>query len=272
MGDLILNFNKGIRRKTNPEHHKIIRKLSGIELAKANRELRKKQIPRLLPNDENFKRLSYIRYGDQFIIGIIGSNKDSLKIQIDLKEFLKTNLNLEWNIDNTIKHASTDRVNFLGFEIHITPINKRVIQIRAKREDPHTMVKVQQTSRPLISVPVSVLVSKLNEIKYCRGKRNNPTRVGRLIHLTPSQIVNHFKIIWLIIANYYSVCSNFAALNQVYYILFYSCVLTLASKFRLKTKSKVLKKYGKYITIKTNTGNLITSFPKWGKPILKKKI
>jgi hypothetical protein len=98
-------------------------------------------------------------------------------------------------------------------------------------------------------------------------KNKNPTRCGRLIHNTNSQIVNYFKAIWLGLAYYYSICSNFAAMNQVYYILFYSCVLTLASKLRLKTKAKVLKKFGKHLQIKDKTGKVIAYFPKWGKPL-----
>lgn len=266
----IKSFDKGTRRKANPEHHKIVRKLKGTELAKANKELRKKKIPVTQPNDKTYKRLSYVRYADDFLIGVIGSYQDCTKIKIDINEFLKTNLNLNLNLEKTsITNASKNRAKFLGFEIHITPINKRVILVRDNKEG--VPIKVQQTSRPQISAPVSKIVEKLKERNYCRGNNNNPTRVGRLIHSTNSQIVNHFRVLWLGIANYYSICSNFAALNQVYYILLYSCVLTLASKLRLKTKRKVLKKFGKNIKIKNEKGKILAYFPSWEKPELNRK-
>lgn len=263
-------FDKGTRRKVNPEHLRIIRNLKGIELAKATRELRKKKIPVTQPNDPSYKRLSYVRYADDFLIGVIGNYQDCKNIKIDINEFLKTNLKLNLNLEKTsITHASTDRAKFLGFEIHITPIDKRAIIVRNNKEG--IPIKVQQTSRPQISAPVSKIIEKLKERKYCRGKNNNPTRAGRLIHSTNSQIVDHFRVLWLGIANYYSICSNFAALNQVYYILYYSCVLTLASKLRLKTKRKVLNKFGKNINIKNEAGKTLTFFPSWGKPELNKK-
>lgn len=265
--EYIKSFEKGTRRRANPEHHKIVRKLKGKELALATREL----IPVTQPNDESFKRLSYVRYADDFLLGVIGSYKDCIKIRNDINEFLKDKLNLNLNLDKTaITNASSNRANFLGFEIHITPIDKRATIIRRnKAED--KLIKVQQTSRPLISAPVSKIVTKLKERNYCRGNNTNPTRVGKLIHITNSQIVNHFRMLWLGIANYYSICSNFAALNQVYYILFYSCVLTLASKLRLKTKRKVIKKFGKNLQIKNEAGKILTYFPNWGKPVLTRK-
>lgn len=267
----ILFFNKGTRRRVNPEHHKIVRKLKGKELAKMTKELRRKKIPVSLPNDEQYKRLVYVRYADDFILGIIGSMQDCKKIRNDIFEFLKMELKLTLNLDKTkITHAATDRANFLGFELHQTPQNKQLVISRLKE---NINIKAVQTTRPLISAPVSKLVEKLNENGYCRGKINNPTRVGRLIHNTNSQIVNHYKALWLGLANYYSVCSNFSAMNQVYYILYYSCVLTLASKLRLKTKRKVLKKFGKYlkITDPLNKDKILAYFPKWGKPILEPK-
>lgn len=91
-----------------------------------------------------------------------------------------------------IIHASSERANFLGFEIHITPIGKRSIIVKKNKEE--KTIKVIQTTRPLISAPISLIVEKLKEKKYCRGKRNNPTRLGKLIHLTKSQIVNHYRM------------------------------------------------------------------------------
>lgn len=259
-------FNKGTARRKNPEHYKVTRGLKGSERAKANKALRLKGIPSSMPNDEKYRRLAYVRYADDFLLGVIGSHKDCLKIRMDIREFLESSLNLQLNMEKTvITPASSDRAKFLGYEIHITPIEKRAIEKVLKE------IKVVQTSQPLMSAPVSVIVERLSKNGYCRGRRNNPTRKGRLIHNTLSQIVNHFKLLWLGLANYYSMCTNFGALNQVYYILFYSCVLTLASKLRLKTKRKVLKKFGKHLIIRDTSNKIIASFPKWGKPKTKHK-
>lgn len=258
-------FDKGTRRKENPEYRKILYKASKdpINKSKILRESRKKKIPIYLGKDENYKRLSYIRYADDFLICIIGSKKDCEMIKEEVKKFLKEKLNLELNENKTkITNLSKNRVNFLGMEIHQTPISKRPIITVEKNGK---KIKVSQTTRTLLSAPISKLIEKLRDRKYCR-KDFEPTRVGRLIHDTPTQIVNHFKLLWLGIRNYYSISSNFCSLNRVYYILFYSCVLTLASKLRLRTKKKVINKFGKYLTITDDFGKLLTSFPAWGRP------
>ena len=45
--------------------------------------------------DGNFKRLKYVRYADDFLIGIIGSKEDAVKIKDDIKRFLADRLALE---------------------------------------------------------------------------------------------------------------------------------------------------------------------------------
>lgn len=46
------------------------------------------------PMDSNYKRMRYVRYADDFIIGIIGSKEDCLKIKKDLTIFLGEKLKL----------------------------------------------------------------------------------------------------------------------------------------------------------------------------------
>ena len=45
--------------------------------------------------DGNFKRLKYVRYADDFLIGIIGSKEDAVKIKDDIKRFLADRLALD---------------------------------------------------------------------------------------------------------------------------------------------------------------------------------
>jgi hypothetical protein len=49
---------------------------------------------------------------------------------------------------------------------------------------------------------------------------------------------------------------NRALLNNLHYFLKYSCVLTIASKMKLKTKRKVFKEYGKNLTIEQGSKEL----------------
>jgi len=76
MEDVIIpKWRRGVRRKQDPMYTKITR--SG----KAPTDLR---IPRVIGNDPDFRRVRYVRYADDFLIGIIGSKEDCEEIRADI--------------------------------------------------------------------------------------------------------------------------------------------------------------------------------------------
>lgn len=266
MEKMKIDFDKGVRSKANPEYTRLIRS-KNMSKEERLRFIHKNKIFPRLPNDPCFKRLSYVRYADDFLIGIIGSKEDCLTVRDSIKVFLENNLKLILNMEKTkITNSSTERAKFLGYEIHSTSINKRpfikVSRMRAGKLNTITEVK---NSRPLFSIPIDRLKEKLYEKGYTKDKKEG-TRVGRLIHNTDLYIIEHFSALWRGIANYYSKATNFSRLSSIYYILTYSCLLTLVSKNKLRTKRKGVIKYGMPMKVGE------TQFPKWGKPLPKTKV
>lgn len=45
--------------------------------------------------DDTYKRLKYVRYADDFLIGVIGSKEDCKEIKENIKQFLAEKLKLE---------------------------------------------------------------------------------------------------------------------------------------------------------------------------------
>ena len=66
---------------------------------------------------------------------------------------------------------------------------------------------------------------------------------------------------WVGLSSYYSFADNFGALGRIYYILKYSCVLTLSLKHKLKTAKGAFRKYGKDLLIKVD-GKTVAAFPR----------
>ena len=268
-------FNQGTRKKTNPRYRSIMHK---IQMAGRNLKVRKKlrnQIHELKlqsvdPKDPRYKRMVMVRYADDVLIGVIGSKSDVIRIREDLRTFLTERLQLTLSLDKSkITHSSKDKAYFLGTEIRITPYSKRPLRTLIRNEETITCAV---TPRPQLLAPIKKIVEKLKAAGYCKMKNNRPTRKGSLIHYELETIIEHYLAIASGIINYYSFASNFARIRaRVLYILYYSCVLTFASKLKLKTKAKVITKYGTKLKVESKvrkSGNIefdINTFPRTAK-------
>ena len=107
----IQTFDKGKLKERNPESkkmerrkQKLVKKLeketdSGkrTELVKTIKEIvkRRNSIPSGNEMDGNYRRLKYVRYADDWLVGVIGSKEDCKRIKEDFKNYLNEELKLE---------------------------------------------------------------------------------------------------------------------------------------------------------------------------------
>jgi hypothetical protein len=194
-----------------------------------------------LHNDSSYKKLKYVRFADEFLIGINGNRADCVMIKNKIANFLLNNFKLKLNFDKTkIINAKDEDAYFLKTKLIITPLDKR----------------------PLRMAPITKLVNILTE-KGLAKQGGKPTRSARFLHYETHQIVKHFKQIWLRLSTYYFFADNYSELEKIHYILKYSCIFTLASKLKLKTAKKVICKFGRKILIRDKENNIIASFPNY---------
>lgn len=129
MVDYISAFNKGRKRGINPEYKRVasrkdkrVKKLKNetdeqkIEVLRHEIKALKsemQQLPATLDMDDNFKRMRYVRYADDFLIGIIGSKEDCVKAKKDIKNFLHDTLKLELSDEKTLITNSRDKAEVL---------------------------------------------------------------------------------------------------------------------------------------------------------------
>lgn len=250
---LIPEFNLSLRKKTNSVYTKMIRKSKALD----------KTIRSTLRNDNLFKRLHYVRYANDFLLGVIGSYEDGVKIKMKIKEFLEKELKLNLNLDKTkIIHATKDAAIFLGYRIHQTQLKKMLIRYNPVGKLTRRVTKLN------LDAPVDIIVEKLEQNGFAR-KDGSPTRNGKFIHYTLYDIIEHFKEVERGILHFYGLANNYNRIAaRVHYILKYSCALTLTSKMRLGTLRKVFKKYGKNLSIKNEDNVEIINYPpiKYSRP------
>lgn len=242
------NFNIGERRRTNP----IWRKREGrIDV------IQRINIKSTLANDEKFKRIQWVRYADDFLIGVIGNIDDCNALKNNMSNFLYEEMKLDLSMNKTkITHAKKDIAYFLGTFIRITPNELKPYRTITRKDETYT---ARTSTSPQILAPINKLMERLVSRGICKPG-GDPTRFGRIIHFTEDQIVNHFRSIWNGLSNYYSFVNNRGSLGRIHYILKYSCILTLASKLNLGSKKQVFNKFGKNLNIIKNN-KIVASIP-----------
>ena len=199
-------------------------------------ELRRKytQLPSLRSNDRGYRRLWYVRYADDFLLGYIGKKVGAERIKQKLKDFLKT-LKLEMSEEKTfITHALTGKARFLNYEINLA--NTNVKRTNGRRSVNHIL---------WFSVPKDVI--KRWVAKVSKGKKI--IHRSELLNTSDYDIISRYEIELQGLINYYSFAHNVVRrMGYLRYIWQESLVKTLAAKHKLR-KTIIYRKYRKFFTI-----------------------
>lgn len=197
------------------------------------------------PFDLSFKRLHYIRYVDDFVVGIVGSREDTIKICNKIEMFLSSELKLTLSSEKTsITHFSKDFIFFLGTFIKGNwGKEKRIVTIKRKGS---VSTKVMMTAKIVFHAPIKSIFEKATSsgfFKKCHGKFVS-TFVGRCINLDHQDILRYYNSVIRGVFNYYSFANNRKSLGSFVHGLKLSCARTLALKYKLRHVSKIYRKFG----------------------------
>lgn len=99
-------------------------------LLKARDDLYKKhheQYGRRKGVDVEQRHIQYVRYADDFLIGIVGSHSYATQIKKDISTFLKGNLHLDLK-EEMLVHRNDESVNFLGHLVKLREFRKKTSQ------------------------------------------------------------------------------------------------------------------------------------------------
>ncbi len=280
MKTFIEQFRKGKRRKRNPDHEKKYTKMrNALQVYKkaienkqhdeAQHQLKKikaikkelHSIPYSNPMDSTYKRLTYVRYADDFLIGVIGSKEDARSVKEDLTTYLKEALQLELSQEKTlITHASENHANFLGYKIRIfTGTQPRKDSLG--REIRYLNGKVQ------LKMPHEAWVKKLKRYQAIKMSADGtwmPRERVYFVHNEDLEIVSQYNSEIRGLYNYYRLAENVSNhMHRFAYFMYYSMLKTFATKYRVKMK-KVRKRYEKNkrftVTYQTVRGRKQISF------------
>lgn len=255
--DYIKCFDKGIKKKPNEARLKLdtkkkmaMQKLKVVKnenerlcVVKQLKAIDKERLS-ITSNDEmddSFKRMKYVRYADDFIIGVIGSKEDSKRIKEDIKNFLESKLKLELSEEKTLITHTQRAAKFLGYEILVNKSNL------AKRDKMGRMIR-SFNKKVYLKLSMDTIKKKLLdfgvlEIKMNKGKEVWKAREHRKsINNDDLEILQKFNYTLRGFHNYYAIANNSSLLHSFKYIMQYSMYRTFAGKYKTSV-AKIAQKY-----------------------------
>jgi group II intron reverse transcriptase/maturase len=181
---LMFEFNKDKQRKRNQKYRSAIdlRNSKNKTVSEKNRRLklvRKQKITANDLRDPNYRKIRYVRYADNFVIGISGDKKFAKQIMDKVKVFLKTQLHLNVSEEKSSLLSIVHRqAFFLGFFLkktpkHLNPIISQNLKGKEKRARvlkrlKHEFVMAEQRELKKIKNNLKRVISKslLKNQKY----------------------------------------------------------------------------------------------------------
>ncbi|MBV8399479.1 MAG: hypothetical protein JOZ17_12175 [Acetobacteraceae bacterium] len=235
---LLPKYNRGDRRRCDPAWVRLRERAIRLEKTGCQDEadqLRRqmKQIPSLDPMDPAYRRLRYVRYADDWLLGFSGPRCEAEEIKREVAVFLRDSLKLELSETKTlITHARSQAARFLGHRIAVLHNDHK----RDRRG--HRSINGQIGLR----VPPDVVQETC--ARYLR--HGAPMHRSELIHDSVFSIVAQFQREYRGVVEYYRRTYNLHRLNRLKWTMERSLTRTLALKLRTSV-SQVYRRYGAMI-------------------------
>ncbi|MTK14090.1 MAG: group II intron reverse transcriptase/maturase [Clostridiaceae bacterium] len=297
MSKYITEFNIGIKGKqVNPEYkyiqsqiqkrrkwlenNKMCENRKWLELNEGSKnnlyeeikELKKKltSIPYTKEMDDSFKRMTYTRYADDFLIGVIGSKEDCVKVKNNIGNYLKNELKLELSQEKTLITHSKNFIRFLGYDITVSK-SQETKTISNRNYGKFT--RRNSSGKVMLYVPHEVWVNKLKQYDALKIEMIDGKEIWKACHRTylkdndDLEIFSQYNAEIRGLYNYYRLANNVSVLNKFYYIMRYSFAKTLGNKYKISIR-KIMCKFNINgnlgIKYETKSGTKIRYFYKDG--------
>ena len=184
------------------------------------------------------KVIKYIRYADDFILGVKGDRADCERIKQQFSEFISKSLKMELSEEKTLITHSNNYARFLGYDV----------RVRRDQTAKPSGGKLLRTLNYTVELNVP-FADKIMPFLFDKAviKQNHDGRIEHiarkyLYRCTDLEIVDAYNSELRGICNYYRVASNFTGLSYFSYLMEYSCLKTLAGKHK-STSKKIRAKF-----------------------------
>ena len=187
------------------------------------------QLPSGDPHDPGYRRLRYVRYADDFVLGFIRPKVEAEQIRGSLETFLRDTLKLELSREKTpITHATSQAAKFLGYEL-----------VNQQANDKHVRHGQRNANGRIgLRVPAKVIEH------HCRAymRHGRPAHRSVLLHDEDYSIVARYQAEFRGVVQYYLLAQNVSHFGRLHGVMRESLVKTLIAKHKTPRR-KLLRRY-----------------------------
>ena len=230
---LIPDYDRGRRRRTHPAYENVENRIARARRhgdREAVRALKRERrtLPSQDPGDPGYRRLRYVRYCDDFLLGFAGPKREAEEIKARIKRFLHDELKLELSESKTlVTHATSQAARFLGYEI------------RAQHAD----AKITRNRRA-VNGAIGLFVPRTVIRERCARymSKGKPALRGTLLHDEDFTIVAKYGSEFRGFVQYYLLAQDVFRLELLRWVMETSMLKTLAGKHK-STVTKMARRY-----------------------------
>lgn len=202
------------------------------------KELRR--LPSSDPCDPDFRRLRYVRYADDFLLGLAGTHEEAEAIKAQLGTFLRDTLKLDLSEEKTlVSHARTERARFLGYDVHIAVANDQ-------RQDGKRAINGLAT----LTIPLETIRERCGRYQ----RHGEAVHRADLLNDEVFSIVARYQAEYRGFVEYYRPAVNLSRLSELKWVMETSLTKTLAHKRKISVSS-VYRRY--HTTVENGRGRTV---------------
>lgn len=253
---MIGTFSKGKERAPSPEYYNLHRQMQNVyrklrrlrngwkratppenaykELLQERRVIQKAmhKLPSKDHFDPNYRKLWYVRYADDFIVGVIGSKAEAESAMREIRSFIEHELLLEVAEDKTSIKRAKDGVRFLGYDIKTYSafkLTKKVLR-------GHVCTARTMTERIQLHTPAENLFQYASNKGYGNIAQLRATSRKELLQRSDVEIMQVINAEIRGLVNYYSLATGYkSAMNKLVGLAQLCFFATLAHKHKTTT-------------------------------------
>jgi hypothetical protein len=143
------------------------------------KEVYRRKLPSRDPYQEGYRNIKYIRYADDFLVGVLGPRRLANEVKEKIQKHLREELSIELNMEKTkITHVSKG-IPFLGYVF-----KRRSLYIKQRYAG---KIVNRHMTVPLLSVNLTKVTKQLAIAGFCDYK-GNPLPLFKYLRLPQAEV------------------------------------------------------------------------------------